>query len=64
MAKEILKKKQIKLFTAYHSKDSRRGYGFDKPEKDNVTREEPYPSLMASPQTFWTYRFYRHLCVG
>jgi len=42
----------IKLFTEYHSKTSRRAYGFDKPEKDNVMRKEPYPSLLASPQTF------------
>lgn len=42
----------IKYFTAYHSDISRRGYGFDKPEKDNATRKEPYPSLKASPQTF------------
>ncbi|MBC7874258.1 MAG: serine hydrolase, partial [Ferruginibacter sp.] len=42
----------IKLFTGYHSSNSRRGFGFDKPEKDNVTRKEPYPSLLASPQTF------------
>ena len=48
----FLKEETIKLFTAYHSKDSRRGYGFDKPEKDNVTRKEPYPSELASPQTF------------
>jgi len=48
----IFKEETIKLFTAYHSKDSRRAYGFDKPEKDNVTRKEPYPSLLASPQTF------------
>lgn len=48
----IFKEETIKLFTAYHSKDSRRAYGFDKPEKDNVTRREPYPSLLASPQTF------------
>ena len=48
----FLKEATIKLFTAYHSKDSRRAYGFDKPEKDNVTRREPYPSLLASPQTF------------
>ena len=48
----FLKEETIKLFTTYHSKDSRRGYGFDKPEKDNVTRKEPYPSLLASPQTF------------
>src|SRR5436190_5356765 len=49
---KIFKEETIKLFTAYHSKDSRRAYGFDKPEKDNVTRKEPYPALMASPQTF------------
>ncbi len=48
----FLKEETIKLFTAYHSKESRRGYGFDKPEKDNVTRREPYPSELASPQTF------------
>lgn len=42
----------IKLFTAYSSKISRRGLGFDKPEKDNATRKEPYPSKYASPQTF------------
>ncbi|MFT3949254.1 MAG: glycoside hydrolase family 3 N-terminal domain-containing protein [Agriterribacter sp.] len=42
----------IKLFTAYNSKISRRGLGFDKPEKDNETRKEPYPSKYASPQTF------------
>jgi len=48
----FLKEETIKLFAAYHSKDSRRGYGFDKPEKDNETRREPYPSELASPQTF------------
>jgi CubicO group peptidase (beta-lactamase class C family) len=42
----------IKLFSAYHSEVSRRGYGFDKPEKDNATRKEPYPSSLASPETF------------
>lgn len=47
-----LKPETIKLFTAYNSKISRRGLGFDKPEKDNATREEPYPALLASPQTF------------
>jgi len=31
---------------------SRRGYGFDKPEKDNATRKEPYPSKSASSKTF------------
>jgi len=42
----------INLFTAYHSPISRRGYGFDKPEKDNATRKEPYPCLSASSATF------------
>lgn len=46
------KPETIKLFTAYHSSVSRRGLGFDKPEKDNAKRDEPYPSLSASPQTF------------
>jgi beta-N-acetylhexosaminidase len=48
----FLKKETVDLFTAYHSDISRRGYGFDKPEKDNATRKEPYPSVLASPQTF------------
>jgi beta-N-acetylhexosaminidase len=48
----FLKKETIDFFTAYHSDISRRGYGFDKPEKDNATRKEPYPSAMASSETF------------
>jgi beta-N-acetylhexosaminidase len=48
----FLKEETIKLFTAYHNRDSRRGFGFDKPEKDNETRKEPYPSLLTSPETF------------
>ncbi len=47
-----LKKETVDLFTAYHSKNSRRGYGFDKPEKDNAIRKEPYPSSMISLQGF------------
>jgi CubicO group peptidase (beta-lactamase class C family) len=50
--KQFLKKETIDFFTAYHSDSSRRGLGFDKPEKDNATRKEPYPCLSASPQTF------------
>lgn len=42
----------IDLFTAYHSNISRRGLGFDKPEKDNATRKDPYPTLSASSLTF------------
>ena len=47
-----LKKETIDLFTAYHSKNSRRGYGFDKPEKGNAIRKEPYPSSMISSSGF------------
>lgn len=50
--KRFLQEETVSLFTAYHSNISRRGYGFDKPEKDNRTRPDPYPSLSASPQTF------------
>jgi len=47
-----LEPETIKLFTSYGSDISRRGLGFDKPEKDNAEREEPYPSALASPETF------------
>ncbi|HEY6504277.1 MAG TPA: glycoside hydrolase family 3 N-terminal domain-containing protein [Chitinophagaceae bacterium] len=47
-----LKPETIKYFTAYHSDVSRRGFGFDKPEKDNATRKEPYPSEKVSSQAF------------
>jgi beta-N-acetylhexosaminidase len=49
---QYLKKETIEYFTAYHSDISRRGLGFDKPEKDNETRREPYPCASASPLTF------------
>jgi CubicO group peptidase (beta-lactamase class C family) len=47
-----LKKETIDLFTAYGSNISRRGLGFDKPEKDNATNKAPYPSALASPETY------------
>jgi len=47
----FFKEETVKLFTAYHN-DTRRGLGFDKPEKDNATRRNPYPALSASPATF------------
>ena len=50
--RQYLKKETIEYFTAYHSDISRRGLGFDKPEKDNATRKEPYPCADASPLTF------------
>jgi CubicO group peptidase (beta-lactamase class C family) len=40
------------LFTKYQSDISRRGYGFDKPEKDNANRKTPYPSLSVSADAF------------
>lgn len=49
---QYIKKETIEYFTAYHSDISRRGLGFDKPEKDNATRKEPYPCADASPLTF------------
>ena len=50
--RQYLKKETIDYFSSYHSDSSRRGLGFDKPEKDNTNRKEPYPCLSASPQTF------------
>jgi beta-glucosidase-like glycosyl hydrolase/CubicO group peptidase (beta-lactamase class C family) len=46
------KKETVDKFTAYSSNISRRGIGFDKPEKDNVTRKTPYPAKSVSPATF------------
>jgi beta-N-acetylhexosaminidase len=48
----ILNAETINYFTKYHSNVSRRGLGFDKPEKDNDTRAEPYPSKYASSATY------------
>lgn len=42
----------VSLFTQYNSVISRRGFGFDKPEKNNIYIKDPYPSIYASPQTF------------
>jgi beta-N-acetylhexosaminidase len=47
--KRYIKTSTIKLFSAYNSTISRRGYGFDKPEKDNAIRKEPYPAKSVSP---------------
>ncbi|HJU45919.1 MAG TPA: serine hydrolase, partial [Chitinophagaceae bacterium] len=49
---QFIKKSTVDLFTAYHSETSRRGYGFDKPERDNADRKEPYPCASASPLTY------------
>jgi beta-glucosidase-like glycosyl hydrolase/CubicO group peptidase (beta-lactamase class C family) len=48
----LFRKETIDYFTAYHSDISRRGFGFDKPEKDNATSKTPYPTLSASPATY------------
>ena len=48
---QFLKKSTIDYFSEYHSDISRRGLGFDKPEKDNATSKDPYPARSASPQT-------------
>ena len=50
--KQFIKPETIQLFSAYNSSISRRGFGFDKPEKNNATLKEPYPSQLASPLTF------------
>jgi beta-N-acetylhexosaminidase len=50
--KQYFKKETVDLFTLYQSKTSRRGFGFDKPERDNATRKEPYPSSTCSSLTF------------
>ena len=47
-----MKKETIQQFTAYNSATSRRGLGFDKPEKDNLSRKDPYPSKSVSLNTF------------
>ncbi len=48
----FLKKETIEKFTAYNSAVSRRGLGFDKPEKDNETRGTPYPARYVSSQAY------------
>ncbi|MEJ7609765.1 MAG: serine hydrolase [Ferruginibacter sp.] len=50
--RRYLQKATVDLFTGYKSGVSRRGYGFDKPEKENETRKEPYPSASTSPLSF------------
>ncbi len=50
--KRYLKRRTVRIFTRYNSKASRRGYGFDKPEKDNAKRKTPYPSKLVSSQAF------------
>lgn len=48
----FFKPSTVDLFTVYASGISRRALGFDKPERDNPIRKEPYPATYASPETF------------
>ncbi len=50
--KRYISESTIRLFTAYATADSRRGLGFDKPERELKKGQEPYPSALASPATF------------
>ena len=61
---QYLKKETIDYFSAYHSDISRRGFGFDKPEKDNATLKEPYPCIDASPLALWAFRFLQEFGFG
>ena len=48
----FLQPQTIAYFTGYRSAISRRGLGWDKPEKDRMKDPEPYPCASASPLTF------------
>ncbi len=49
---QYIKPETVKLFTTYNSKISRRGLGFDKPEKGVQNRLDAYPCKSASADTF------------
>lgn len=50
--KRYLSDTTVARFTAYGSEISHRALGFDKPYKDNATRQTPYPAASVSPLTF------------
>ncbi|MEN9697500.1 MAG: hypothetical protein RLZ56_921 [Bacteroidota bacterium] len=52
--KTYFKPSTVAQFTSYQTNESRRGLGFDKPEKHNSMgkAEDAYPCLSASPDTF------------
>jgi CubicO group peptidase (beta-lactamase class C family) len=50
--KQYLQPQTVALFTAYGSDSSRRGFGFDKPARDNMQRAEPYPCKSVSQEAF------------
>ncbi|MFY7652164.1 MAG: serine hydrolase domain-containing protein, partial [Chitinophagaceae bacterium] len=49
---QILQPATIQLFTSYAGTNSRRGLGFDKPEKNNAFDKNPYPCFSASTTSF------------
>ena len=52
--RRYLKKETIDFFTSYQTPISRRGLGWDKPEKDNMSRDadRAYPAQYVSPETY------------
>ena len=52
--KKYLQKETVDLFTSYNTPISRRGMGFDKPEKNNdiLDSSKAYPCACVSPQTY------------
>lgn len=50
--KQYFKPETVDLFTGYASNISRRGLGFDKTEKNNASRTDPYPSRYATGAVF------------
>ncbi|MCX8472381.1 MAG: serine hydrolase, partial [Sediminibacterium sp.] len=50
--KRYLKAETIQYFTSYQSLKSRRGLGFDKPEKNNSQLKVPYPALSGSEEMY------------
>lgn len=50
--RSYIKKETIEKFTAYQDSSSRRGLGFDKPERKEIPGKEPYPAEGPSPLTF------------
>jgi CubicO group peptidase (beta-lactamase class C family) len=52
LGQSFFKPSTVNLFTVYASGISRRALGFDKPERDNPNRKEPYPATYASAETF------------
>jgi CubicO group peptidase (beta-lactamase class C family) len=48
----FFKPETVSLFTQYQTEMSRRGLGFDKPERDNDKRSEPYPCASIDTSAF------------